>query len=78
MKILQWEYTRKYQVKCIFDEFPETVFLFRRVKDYYFLFSMNGLNKNAIPERKDYVRMEYLLNKELCTLDSYRNRSAFK
>lgn len=78
MKLLQWEYTRKYQVKCIFDEFPHTVFIFRKVKDYYFLFSMSGLDKHAVPTKKDYVRMEYLLNKELCLLDAYRQRSIFK
>lgn len=77
MKLLHWEYARKYQVQCAFDEFPHTVFVFRKVKDYYFLFSMSGLDKNAVPTRKDYVRMEYLLNKEFCLLDSYRQRSVF-
>ncbi|GEN82657.1 hypothetical protein SLU01_09690 [Sporosarcina luteola] len=78
MKLLHWEYTRKYQVKGIFDEFPETVFLFRRVKDYYFLFSMSGLDQHAIPSKKDYVRMEYILNKELYSLDAYRQRKVFQ
>jgi hypothetical protein len=78
MKLLDWKYTRKYQVKCVFDKFPETVFIFRQVKDYYFLFSMSGLDRNAIPSRKDYVQMEYQLNKELCLLEAYRQRSVFK
>lgn len=78
MKLLHWEYTRKYQVKCIFDEFPHTVFIFRKIKDYYFLFSMTGLDKQAVPTEKDYVQMEYTLNKELYSLDAYRQRSVFK
>lgn len=78
MKLLHWEYTRKYQIKGIFDEFPETIFLFRRVKDYYFLFSMSGLDKHAIPSKRDYVRMEYLLNKELYSLEAYLQRKGFQ
>ena len=74
MKLIHWAYTRKYQIKGIFDSFPTTVVLFRKISDYYFIFSMSGLDESFLPSRADYVRMEYLLNKELGTLQAYKHR----
>ncbi|SIT80866.1 hypothetical protein [Edaphobacillus lindanitolerans] len=74
MKLMQWAYTRKYQVKAVFDDFPETVFLFRRIGEYYFLFSSRGGEYGRLPERHDYAVMEELVNGELGTLHQYRNR----
>ncbi|MBD7983325.1 hypothetical protein H9649_01925 [Sporosarcina sp. Sa2YVA2] len=77
MELLQWEYWRGYQIKGVFSQFPTTVVIFRQVKNYYFIYSMSGLDETAIPTRKDYVKMEYLLNKELGNLQAYRERSVF-
>lgn len=77
MELLQWEYWRGYQIKGVFSQFPTTVVIFRQVKKYYFIYSMSGLDETAIPTRKDYVKMEYLLNKELGNLQAYRERSVF-
>ncbi|MET3574875.1 hypothetical protein ACFFIY_10355 [Bhargavaea ullalensis] len=74
MKLMQWAYTRKYQVKALFDDFPETVFLFRRIGDYYFLYSSRGGEYGMLPERRDYTAMEELVNEELGTLNHYQNR----
>lgn len=74
MKLVQWAYARKYQIKAVFEEFPETVFLFRRIGDFYFLFSCTGGEYTRLPERSDYGRMEELINEELGTLESYLNR----
>ncbi|MFS0576407.1 hypothetical protein AB1K83_12280 [Sporosarcina sp. 179-K 3D1 HS] len=74
MKLIHWAYTRKYQIKAVFDTFPTTVVLFRKISDYYFIFSMSGVDETLLPTRKDYVRMEYLLNKELGTLQAYKRR----
>lgn len=74
VKLIQWAYTRKYQIKAVFEPFPSTIVLFRKISDYYFIFSMSGLDPYMLPNRKDYVRMEYLLNKELGTLQAYKDR----
>ncbi|WP_257125456.1 hypothetical protein [Bhargavaea cecembensis] len=75
---MQWSYTRKYQVKAIFDDFPETVFLFRRIGDYYFLFSSRGGEYGPLPERRHYAVMEELVNGELGTIEHYRNRRSVR
>ncbi|WOV89002.1 hypothetical protein QWT69_07830 [Sporosarcina oncorhynchi] len=77
MELVHWEYWRKYQIKGVFDRFPTTVVIFRQVKNYYFIYSMSGLDETVIPTRKDYVQMEYLLNKELGSLPAYRKRFVF-
>lgn len=74
MKLVQWSYAKRYNIKAIFDEFPHVVVLFRQIGGYYFIFSMKGLTSEHIPCRRDYVKMEYLLNKELGLLEAYKER----
>jgi len=78
MRILHWSYTRKYQVKTVFDLFPDTVVIFRQIHGYYFIRSMKGLDPSSLPERKHYVQMEYCINKELGTLSAYKSRKALQ
>lgn len=77
MELIHWEFGRKYQIKGIFDRFPTTVVIFRQIKNYYFIYSMAGFDQTSIPTRKEYVQMEYLLNKELGNLQAYRERAVF-
>lgn len=77
MELIQWNYWRKYQIRGVFDRFPTTVVVFRQIKNYYFIYSMKGLDETSIPSKKDYVQMEYLLNKELGNLQAYRERTVF-
>lgn len=78
MKLLHWSYTRKYQVKSVFDLFPDTVVVFRQINGYYFINTMKGLYPLELPTRQHYVQMEYLVNKELGTLPAYKNRRALR
>ncbi|MGH2317746.1 hypothetical protein ACRC6Q_08240 [Planococcus sp. SE5232] len=74
MKLVNWSYAKRYNIKAIFDEFPHVVVLFRQIGGYYFIYSMKGLTPEHIPGRREYVRMEYLLNKELGMLEAYVER----
>ena len=74
MKLINWSYAKRYNIKAVFDEYPHVIVLFRQIGGYYFIFSMKGLTKEHIPTRQDYVRMEYLLNKDLGMLDAYIER----
>ena len=76
MELIQWSYTRKYQVKAIFSGFPELVIIFRSIGSYYFVFTSKGNILDSYPTRKDYVKMELLLNNELQTLPAYIARNA--
>ncbi|EPD53963.1 hypothetical protein MHH33_09925 [Paenisporosarcina sp. FSL H8-0542] len=76
MKLIQWSYTKRYQVKAIFDEFPNMILVFRTIGSYYFIFTTKGSIDNRYPTRKDYVEMELLVNEQLQTLQSYINRKS--
>lgn len=74
MNLLHWSYTKKYQIKAIFDSYPDMMIIFRSVGHYYFVFTTSGIVSVPSPSRKDYVEMELLINLELDKLTSYLNR----
>lgn len=74
MKLLQWSYTHNYQIKAIFDSYPDMIIIFRSVGDYYFVFTTRGIVSVPSPSRKEYVEMELLMNIELDKLTAYLNR----
>lgn len=76
MKLINWSYAKRYNIKATFDEFPHVVVLFRQIGGYYFIYSMKGLTPEHVPGRREYVQMEYLLNKELGQLDAYLKRKS--
>ncbi|MCJ8009009.1 hypothetical protein ACFFF5_09865 [Lederbergia wuyishanensis] len=78
MKILKWSYTRHYNIKARFDEFPNSDVIFRQIKDYYFIYTVAWSNKDSVVERRHLEEMEFLLNSELGTIDCYKNRLAFQ
>jgi len=76
LKLIQWSYSRKYQVKAIFDKFPDMIIVFRTIGTYYFVFTTKGHIPDSYPTRKDYEEMELLINEELKTLPSYIARKS--
>ncbi|HEY4553407.1 MAG TPA: hypothetical protein VIG80_09450 [Bacillaceae bacterium] len=78
MEILKWSYTRRYNIKARFDQFPHSDVVFRQIKDYYFIYTIFWSKSDPVVARRDLEEMEFLLNEELGTLDSYLNRMALK
>ena len=76
MRLIQWSYTKKYQIKAIFNDFPDMIFIFRSIGNYYFIFTTKGTSHDTFPSRKNYVEMELLLNEELQTLPAYIARKS--
>lgn len=76
MKLNHWSYAKRYQVKAIFDEFPDMILVFRTIGSYYFVFTTTGSVGHTYPSRKDYVEMELLVNEQLQTLPAYIKRKS--
>lgn len=76
LQLIQWSYAKRYQVKAIFDEFPDMILIFRTVGSYYFVFTTVGTVRHSYPSRKDYVEMELLINEQLQTLPAYIQRKS--
>ena len=76
LKLIQWSYAKRYQIKAIFDEFPDMILIFRTVGSYYFVFTTIGTVCHSYPTRKDYVEMELVINEQLQTLPAYIQRKS--
>lgn len=78
MKLVQWSYTKKYNIKALFDKFPSSPVIFRQIKEYYFVYTIKWNPDDPPVRRNDLVYMETLLNSEFGTLENYQKRKAFK
>ena len=74
MKLIKWSYTKRYNIKAQFDVFPNSVVIFRQIKDYYFVYSVNWSKSDPVVSKTSLEQMELLLNKDLGTLESYSQR----
>lgn len=76
MELIRWSYMRRNQVKGIFDCFPEAIIIFKRIRNYYFIHSVEwGGNPQFIAEQQ-LEEMEYLLNQEMGFLYGYLQRKS--
>jgi hypothetical protein len=78
MKLTNWSYTKRYNIKAQFDVFPNSVVIFRQIKDYYFVYTVNWSLSDPVVSKTSLEQMEWLLNKELDSLESYSRRKFFK
>lgn len=77
MKLTRWSYTKRYNIKAQFDIFPNSVVIFRQIKNYYFVYTVKWSLSDPIVSKNALEEMEWLLNKELDTLESYSRRKFF-
>ncbi|WP_245629884.1 YegS/Rv2252/BmrU family lipid kinase [Domibacillus robiginosus] len=78
MKLISWTYTKRYNVKAVFDQFPRSNVIFRLIHKYYFIYIVNWSEQDPPVHKQDLERMELLLNDELGTGQFYRNRRSSK
>ena len=78
MKLTKWSYTKRYNIKAQFDVFPNSFVIFRQIKDYYFVYTVNWSLGDPVVSKTALEKMEWLLNKELGTLENYSLRKFFQ
>ncbi|WP_059170723.1 hypothetical protein [Bacillus sp. FJAT-27445] len=78
MRLMNWAYTKKYNIKALYDEFPSSPVIFRQIKEYYFIYTIKWNTADKPVARTDLEKMELLLNEELGTFGDYRKRKAFQ
>lgn len=77
MELLQWSYTKKYNILAMFNPFSHSKVIFRQIKDYYFVYTVHWSSRDPVVTRKDLETMEILLNRELGTEQAYLKRLAY-
>ncbi|WP_347941549.1 hypothetical protein AAEY33_05680 [Peribacillus simplex] len=65
---------RRYNIRAIFDQFPNSPVIFRKIRDYYFVYTINWTVADAPIGIKELEEMEQLLNRELGTELQYLYR----
>jgi len=76
MELLDWGYTRRYNIKAYFSKFPHSLVVFRQIKDYYFVYQVHWKELDPVVTRDDLEEMELLLNQELGLEKAYLNRKS--
>lgn len=74
MKLLHWSYMKRHQVKALFDEFPNSPVILRKIKNYYFIYHVEWSQSDSPVHTHDLETMELLLNQEFAHEDHYRSR----
>ncbi|OCA90772.1 hypothetical protein A8F94_02535 [Bacillus sp. FJAT-27225] len=77
MRLVKWSFTKRYNIKGIFDTHPNSLVIFRQIKDYYFIYTVKWDITDPPVNRANLEQMEYLLNVEMGTIEYYQQRKAF-
>ncbi|GLY11760.1 hypothetical protein ACP2W0_19100 [Pseudobacillus badius] len=76
MRLERWAYSRRYNIKAVFDKFPHSNVIFRTINHFYFIYIVNWSEKDPVVTRSDLEQMELLLNEELGTGSFYQQRKS--
>lgn len=65
MKMMYWEFAKWGRVKAKFDKFPNSTVIFRLIKSYYFVYTVDWSEMDHVLTRMDLEKAELLINREL-------------
>lgn len=74
MELTKWSYAKKYNIKAQFNDYPNSIVVFRKIKNYYFVYTVHWSWHDPVVTREALEEMERLLNQELGTEHEYRLR----
>lgn len=78
LKLIKWGYTRRYQIKALFDTHPASPVILAQINRYYFVRQIYWDESDPIVGNVDLWKMEVLVNKELGLLEDYLNRRSLR
>lgn len=78
MKLTKWSYTKRYNIKALFDMYPNSLVIFRQIKNYYFVYTVQWSFKDPVVTKNALEEMEMLLNQEIGTDKEYRQRKHYR
>ena len=78
MELIKWSYTKRYNIKAQFNMYPNSLVVFRRIKNYYFVYTVQWSMKDPIVTKSVLEEMEWQLNRELGSEEDYRKRKNFR
>lgn len=74
MNLLHWSYMKRHQVKALYDAFPNSPVILRKIKSYYVIYYVQWSKLDPPVHTSDLEAMELLLNREFNHEENYRGR----
>lgn len=74
MQLVKWSYMRRDNIKAIYDQYPNSPVIFRKIRDYYFVYTIQWTPADDPVGKSELEQMEKLLNRELGTEYQYLYR----
>lgn len=78
MKLIKWSYKKRNNIKAQFDVFPYSLVLFRKIKNYYFVYTVQWSDKDPVITKTELEEMEIILNQEIGADKEYQQRKQYK
>lgn len=78
MELIKWSFTKRYNIKALFDEYPNSVVVFRKIKNYYFVYTVKWSMSDPVVTKSALEEMEWLLNHEMGMEEDYGGRKHFR
>ena len=78
MKMMYWEYAKCGRVKARFDKFPNSTVIFRLIKSYYFVYTVDWSETDHVITKIDLEEAALLINRELGLEEEFLNRKSAK
>jgi hypothetical protein len=78
MELTKWSYTKRDNIKALFDAYPNSVVIFRKIKNYYFVYTVQWSMSDPVVTKSALEDMEWLLNHELGMEEDYGGRKHFR
>ncbi|SEA46552.1 hypothetical protein SAMN05421743_1053 [Thalassobacillus cyri] len=74
MKLIRWAYDRRGVVRGYFDQFPNTTFYLKRIRNYYFLCAVDWSKSDPEITEEHREEINILINRELGREQAYLQR----
>ena len=78
VKMISWEYAKWGRIKARFDKFPNSTVIFRLVKSYYFVYTVDWSEMDHVITKIDLEKAALLINRELGLEEEFLNRKSAK
>lgn len=74
MELIHWSYMRRHQVRALFDQYPSSPVVLRKIGGYYFVYHVKWAPSDPEVSISDLKKMELLINREFGSEQHYRAR----
>ncbi|CAN7563819.1 hypothetical protein [Rossellomorea sp. LjRoot5] len=74
MKLTKWGFTRFNSIKAEFDQFPHSLVILRKIRNYYFVNKIHWSALDPVVETHHLEQMELLVNREMDLEENYLRR----